>query len=371
MTTLHLFRNPGRRRGAAGCRWPLYRWLAVAIGAAAWFAPSDGAAAELRLRAQCMAAGAVVKLGDVAEIFAADRRQAEHLAAIELFAAPLAPQQRFLHVRELQDLLLLRGVNLTEHSFSGSSQVAVQGRDQPAPAAAAGAALPPFAVKKINQRVCEAVVQYLKEHAAADQPWIVEAELGDAEARAVAEAGRGLTISGGSPPWVGAQQFIISGTTPKAPLHFLLNTRVSLPATVVVTSRALGRGEVIRQSDVEMAHAAAVEGGGFHAFADVVGKETARAIAAGRPLTPDAVRPQLLVRRGEVVSVYARAAGIRIRTMARARDDGGEGELVAVETLTDRSTFFARVSGIREVEVYARSPRAEVTQSGQPTLLRR
>ena len=103
----------------------------------------------------------------------------------------------------------------------------------------------------------------------------------------------------------------------------------------------------------------------------MIGKETTRAIAAGKPLTHDAVRPQLLVRRGEVVTVYARAAGIRIRTMARARDDGGEGELVAVETLTDRSTFFARVSGIREVEVYARAPRAEVSQSGQPgTLVR-
>ena len=34
-------------------------------------------------------------------------------------------------------------------------------------------------------------MQYLKEHAAADQPWIVEAELSDAEARPVADAGRG------------------------------------------------------------------------------------------------------------------------------------------------------------------------------------
>ena len=110
-------------------------------------------------------------------------------------------------------------------------------------------------------------------------------------------------------------------------------------------------------------------GGDFHTLADVVGKETTRAIAAGKPLTRDAVRPPVLVRRGEVVTVYARAAGIRIRTMARARDDGGEGELVAVEPLTDRNTFFARVSGIREVEVFARSPRAETLEAGQPGTL--
>ena len=167
-------------------------------------------------------------------------------------------------------------------------------------------------VRKISQRVCEAVTQYLKEHAAADQPWIVEAELSDAEARQVADAGRGLTISGGSPPWIGAQQFVVSATSPKGPWRFSLDAQVSLPATVVVTSRALARGAVIRQSDVEMAHAAADEGdgGAFHSFADVVGKETTRALAAGKPLTPDAIRP--------ATPGAARRGRDRVRPRARA-----------------------------------------------------
>jgi flagella basal body P-ring formation protein FlgA len=347
------------------------RWLVLALAAAAavWFAAS-APAAELRLRAQCTVEGPVVKLGDVAEILGADRPQADRLAAIELFAAPLAPQQRFLRIRELQDLLLLRGINLTEHSFSGSSQVAVQGRNQPAPATeAAPKALPPAVARKIHQHVCEAVTHYLKDHAAADQPWIVEAELGDAETRAVADAGRNLTISGGNPPWIGAQRFLVSVASPKGPLLLTLDAQVSLPETVVVAARGLARGAVIHQSDVELAHASPEDRGDFHAFVDVIGKEATQAIAAGKPLTQSAIRPQVLVRRGEVVTVWARASGIRIRTMARARDDGGDGELVAVETLTDRGTFFARVSGIREVEVYARAPRAEVSQAGQPSSL--
>ena len=87
---------------------------------------AHAAAAELRLRAQCNPAGPVVTLGDVAEIDSADARQAASLAAIELFPAPAAAEQRIVHVREIQDLLLLRGVNLTEHRFSGSSEVTVQ-----------------------------------------------------------------------------------------------------------------------------------------------------------------------------------------------------------------------------------------------------
>ena len=163
------------------------RWLALALAAAAaaWFTAGCGPRGRIPAAGAVRRRGPVVKLGDVAEIFAADRRQADRLAAIELFPAPLAPQQRFLRVRELQDLLLLRGVNLAEHSFSGSSQVTVQGHvSPPRRPEAAPKALPPAAARKIKQRVCEAVTQYLKEHAAADQPWIVEAELGDAEARA-------------------------------------------------------------------------------------------------------------------------------------------------------------------------------------------
>jgi flagella basal body P-ring formation protein FlgA len=77
------------------------------------------------------------------------------------------------------------------------------------------------------------------------------------------------------------------------------------------------------------------------------------------------------VHRGEVVTVYARTAGIQIRTVARAREDGARGELVAVDSLLDHSGFHARVSGIREVEVYARSPRVETAEAAGPDATQR
>ena len=66
------------------------------------------------------------------------------------------------------------------------------------------------------------------------------------------------------------------------------------------------------------------------------------------------------------MTVYVNNAGIRIRTAARARDDGSEGELVSVESLLDRSTYYARVNGIRQVEVYGRSTRVESADSRGP-----
>ena len=76
-------------------------------------------------------------------------------------------------------------------------------------------------------------------------------------------------------------------------------------------------------------------------------------------VSSDCLRPPLAVHRGEVVTVYAQSGAVRIRTNARAHDEGSVGELVAVESLLNRSTYYARVSGVREVEVYARPPRVE------------
>ena len=113
-------------------RWmpTIYRLLLCAVAglAIALAAVSSLQAAEIRLRPQCAASGPLVKLSDVAEIVTADKHKADALAAVELFPTPAAPQQRFVRIRELQDLLLLRGVNLVEHQFSGPSQVTVCGR---------------------------------------------------------------------------------------------------------------------------------------------------------------------------------------------------------------------------------------------------
>ena len=126
------------------------------------FAARDAAAAELRLRAQSSAAGPVVTLGDVAEIVSADARQTAALAAIELFPAPAAAEQRIVRVREIQDLLLLHGVNLTEHRFSGSSEVTVQAVVA-RPRAAASKPVPAADTQRIKRRVCEVLVKYLSE----------------------------------------------------------------------------------------------------------------------------------------------------------------------------------------------------------------
>ena len=82
-------------------------------------------AAEIQLRPTAQPVGKSVRLSDVAVVYRTDRRQAETLGAIELFAAPRAGSSRTWHIRDIQNALARQGVNLTAHRFSGSSRVVV------------------------------------------------------------------------------------------------------------------------------------------------------------------------------------------------------------------------------------------------------
>jgi len=335
---------------------------------AALFSLFDGhaTAAELRLRTHCNPAGPVVTLGDVAEIVSADARQTASLAATELFPAPSSTEQRIVRVREIQDLLLLRGINLTEHQFSGSSEVTIQTSVARPHVAASSKPVQAAETQRIKRRVCEALVKYLSEHATSPQTWSVDFALTETQARLLADPVRPVNVAGGCSPWTGSQRFDLTIEGAKEPAHVTLDASVRIIAPVVVALHPLARGAVIREGDVELQHLAAAEKitGALHAIEEAIGHELIRALPTGSAVSSDCLRSPLVVHRGEVLTVYAQSGAIRIRTNARSRDEGSVGDLVAVESLLNRSTYYARVSGIREVEVYARPTRVEGQQAG-------
>ena len=244
-------------------------------------------AAELRLRSECRCPGPVVTLGDVADVLTADADEAERLASLELFPTPAPGIKRYLRPRQIQDLLLIRGVSLLEHRISGASQIVL-----------------------LSDRA--------------------EAETGDL---------RESSVSANA----GAER-------PVAP-----------PACVVFVAKSLPRGALICAADVRLEQGQLIDeaGDAFPAIDEVVGQQTTRAIPAGTLLDRSCIRPPLLVRRGEVITVYARSAGIQVRTAAKARQEGSLGDLIQIESLTDRAAYLARVCGVQEVEVYARATRAD------------
>jgi flagella basal body P-ring formation protein FlgA len=345
-------------------RIPLMCLLSVAGLVVAFSRPATSA--EIQLKTACQPTGNLVLLGDVASVYASDEEVTKTLRAMELLPAPVPGSRRHLRVREIQDLLRARGVNLAEHQFSGASRVVVGGDSAPRKRRLSGR-LDPGAVKRTHQQVAAAIVEHLRSVASSDEPWQVQVELDDRQVRRLLEAQSRLTAEGGARPWVGAQTFVVRAASATGETPVTLEAQVSLPAAVVVAARPLARGTVIRASDVQLQHGV---GQGRHggrkqairSIAGVVGRETTVAVAAGQMLDRGSVRRPLLVQRNDPVTVYARAAGIVARTVARAREEGSQGDLVMVESMRDRKTrYLARVTGVREVEVYAGSTRAGET----------
>ncbi|HXT60124.1 MAG TPA: hypothetical protein VN699_15905, partial [Pirellulales bacterium] len=143
-------------------------------------------AAELKLRHECRCSHALVRLGDVAEIHAADPEQSKTLAAVELFPAPAQGQHRFVRAREIQDILALRGLNLSQHRLSGASRLEIRGAEAPSLAGApAPRPLSALAIGRASERVQKAVVAYLQKNVSPTEPWKVEVKLDADQARSV------------------------------------------------------------------------------------------------------------------------------------------------------------------------------------------
>jgi flagella basal body P-ring formation protein FlgA len=131
------------------------------------------------------------------------------------------------------------------------------------------------------------------------------------------------------------------------------------PSMVVVPVRPLRKGELVRPADIELRQSAGPVQAGFSKVEEVVGKETTRALATGQVLEPEHVRAPVLVQRGEVVRVIAKAAGVRVKTNGKALQDGSQGELIEVQPLEGKQRYMARVVDYQQVEVYAQGPSAE------------
>ncbi len=322
-------------------------------------------AAELRLRGEAAVRTPVVTLGDLADVLSISPQETQRLTQLELFSAPPAGQQRYVRIRELQDLLLARGLNLTEHRFSGSNQVLVT-TETAKPAPAPRERLTSAETKKAASLVQDALLRYLRRGANVREVWNTDFQLDDNQTRAVLKS-RDINVQGGTSPFTGPQRFQITLDLPEGPATISLNTQVSRPPMVVVAVRSLSRGTVVRQGDVQLvsAEVPTETPDAVRSLDEVLGREITRTIPEGRLVEAASLRRPLLVQRGDPVTVYARSSGIHVRTMARAKEEGSLGDVIALESMHNRSNFLARVTGFQEVDVFAHAIQAEDARRGR------
>jgi flagella basal body P-ring formation protein FlgA len=331
----------------------MQRGLLILVGLAVAAAASSDAA-EIQFRGKCQPKETVAMLGDVADIRSSDAAEAKMLAAIELFPTPAAGQQRVVRSEEIEKLLSYRPVNLARHRFSGAVEVVVCGPDGSGESLAAKPVSASTA-RKAENAVRSAIVAYLKKTVGDEQPWNVELQLTNVQARMVPAEGRRMAVAGGQSPYTGRQTFDVIVENGTRSERFAVEATVAAQDQVVVAAVAIPRGALIRESDVALvSHVANARPGAARSLDLVVGREATRAIAKDTVVQTQAVSQPLLVHGRDIVTVYSRCGGVTVRTTARARQDGSQGDLIAVESLADRrAAFSARVCGVQEVEVYA------------------
>lgn len=302
-------------------------------------------ATKLVLREQANVAGPVLLLGDLADIHSADAELVASLASTPL--GPATPGQRFLRVAEIRDLLLARGIDLSTIQLSGAAVVAIGRRPEKV---AAVKSRTPADRKQLAATIENAIEQFLIEQTGVDA-WQVDL-ITQGVVFDQLDDGAEIDVAGGEAPWTGRQQFSL--TSPGAPGPVAAAARVQRVSMVVYATTPIEAGQLIRAAQLELRrYVGTPPSTALLSLEAAAGQQARRAIRPDAMLSTSSLRPPLLVRRGETVSVYARTGGVTVRTFATAKQDGALGDLIQVESTASRQGFAARVSGSRELEVYA------------------
>ena len=310
--------------------------------------------AEIVLRERATPSGSIVRLGDVAEITDADGVTVERLAATPLMPAATDGAPQFVRMTELRDILTARGLDVRSLKLSGADVVTIGPATADTEAFNGGSSLRKNDVATIDaivEQMTAAIAEHLRLQSGHDL-WNIQVDADDDVVAAFQRAGSHAVVRGGKAPWSGRQRFTISGGP--GTTSAMAYARIERLELTVVATRSIERGEYIRRTDVELRpHAGALPKLAIISMESIVGKEAVQGIRADSLLLANQVRSPLIVRRGERVSVRARAAGVTVRTYAVAQQDGSLGELVNVQSLEGKERYAARVSGLRELEIFA------------------
>jgi len=134
-----------------------------------------------------------------------------------------------------------------------------------------------------------------------------------------------------------------------------ISMRVEVEAIteMVVTLRQLDHGSIISSSDVTLQKRdiATVSGKFTGNIADVLGKVTRTTIKANAVLRTDQVEKMALVKSGQMVTIVAENAVMKITVAGKARSSGAEGDLIMVQNLNSLKEIQARVLNSSTVQV--------------------
>jgi flagella basal body P-ring formation protein FlgA len=128
---------------------------------------------------------------------------------------------------------------------------------------------------------------------------------------------------------------------------------ISALVSVVFTSRALTRGELLDAEDLEVQQVQLnkLPTGYLSDPSQVINFELIRPLNVGTPITLSAVRPRNIVQQGQEVIIKAQVAGLQVRMTGKALKNGQSGDLIPVRNLRSGRTVEATIMNKNTVNV--------------------
>lgn len=121
----------------------------------------------------------------------------------------------------------------------------------------------------------------------------------------------------------------------------------------LITRYPIPRGTIIRTEDLEFTLRRYSQlNHGYYASATLLNNmEAKRNIRAGQVLTPNILKAQKLVLRGQHITIIAQNGGLNLRVKGKALMDGQQGQTIKVKNLNSKKLIFARVISAGVVKV--------------------
>lgn len=137
------------------------------------------------------------------------------------------------------------------------------------------------------------------------------------------------------------------------PWKMYVPVEVIVTESVVVAARTLAKGHVLTAADLETAErdVAGLTRGYTTRSADVIGRRLKQQLIEGRVLAPTMMKADIVVRRGQSVTITVRGKSLNINMEGKALMDGAINQRIRVENVASRRVVEGIVRSPEHVEV--------------------
>ncbi|MDH2431331.1 flagellar basal body P-ring formation chaperone FlgA [Pokkaliibacter sp. MBI-7] len=169
---------------------------------------------------------------------------------------------------------------------------------------------------------------------------------------AFSDCNKPLKVESNADDWIGRVHVKVSCPGP-TPWAIYVPATIKLYQDIVILSRNLSRGQPVTKDDVRLEErdVSSLRRQYYQKVDDVLGMAGKRHLSANAVLSPEMLVPPLLVKKGDIVTIHAKAGAAEITTQGTALSDGQEGDSITVLNNASQRKIQANVIGPQAVGI--------------------